>query len=458
MRLNRIGFAAVVAAVAACADQGPTAAELEAMLRNPDDPSAHAIDAKTEAWLLLHRKSIHSLTSTDFGDLRFLAPLIGNRRLVQLGEVHGVEQDYAMKVRLVKYLHEELGFDVVAFESGFYECWKTDLGISAQSNHTGLLNSSCLYGIWGTPEVDELFDYLKRRRTTARPLRVAGFDPAAVSATLVKTMGRHAFVLKALAHLDDTLVTRLADTDSTFVHYQYYRNQTARTLWLSENEARVRADYERLRQLAGQHRALIGASVPELPNAALLLGRTAANAIAWLDAGTASPLTAFMRVRDSAMASNTDFLLDTLYAGRKVIVWAHNHHVGNIPYDAGSWFLQSMGRVLAEKRRSEMYTIGFYRYRGTPGSGAQAFSVPPHEPGALEAILYHARRKILFVDMLQAQRSDSTEWMFTPIPSYDNGLTIFRNKYDAIIQIDSVSQSVLRPILPGTPPITGVPF
>jgi erythromycin esterase-like protein len=32
------------------------------------------------------------------------------------------------KVRLIKYLHQEMGFDVIAFESGLYECFQADRG------------------------------------------------------------------------------------------------------------------------------------------------------------------------------------------------------------------------------------------------------------------------------------------------------------------------------------------
>jgi erythromycin esterase len=68
---------------------------------------------------------IRSLVAAgDFSDLAPLADFVGNRRIVLLGESgHGVAEFNHLKVRLVKYLHEELGFDVVAFESSFYECW-----------------------------------------------------------------------------------------------------------------------------------------------------------------------------------------------------------------------------------------------------------------------------------------------------------------------------------------------
>lgn len=49
-------------------------------------------------------------TDEDFSDLGCLASLIGNARIVQLGEsTHGDGAAFAAKVRVVKFLHRELG-------------------------------------------------------------------------------------------------------------------------------------------------------------------------------------------------------------------------------------------------------------------------------------------------------------------------------------------------------------
>ena len=46
---------------------------------------------------------------------------------MQLGESgHGVREFNLAKVRLIRFLHEEMGFDVLAFESGLFECWQAE--------------------------------------------------------------------------------------------------------------------------------------------------------------------------------------------------------------------------------------------------------------------------------------------------------------------------------------------
>src|SRR5262245_22132107 len=60
--------------------------------------------------------------STDFADLRRVGEAIGNARIVLLGEQsHGDGTVFLLKARLIEYLHRELGFDVLAFESGLYD-------------------------------------------------------------------------------------------------------------------------------------------------------------------------------------------------------------------------------------------------------------------------------------------------------------------------------------------------
>ena len=58
----------------------------------------------------------------DFSDLLPLKQEIGNARIVMLGEqTHGEGETMSAKIRLIKFLHREMGFDVLAFESSIFE-------------------------------------------------------------------------------------------------------------------------------------------------------------------------------------------------------------------------------------------------------------------------------------------------------------------------------------------------
>src|SRR3569833_49275 len=64
----------------------------------------------------------------DFSDLVPLIDKFGTARVVQLGEPgHGAGSSFSAKARLVKFLHERMGFEVLVWESGLY-----DVGLSAE--------------------------------------------------------------------------------------------------------------------------------------------------------------------------------------------------------------------------------------------------------------------------------------------------------------------------------------
>jgi erythromycin esterase len=59
--------------------------------------------------------------TNNFDDLEFLKDFIKEKRIVCLGEEwHGNETFNEVKNRIVKYLHKELEFEVIIFESGIY--------------------------------------------------------------------------------------------------------------------------------------------------------------------------------------------------------------------------------------------------------------------------------------------------------------------------------------------------
>ena len=76
--------------------------------------------------LLKLKELVHSISiepqNTDFTDLSSLGNNIGEKKIVMLGEQHGDGSVILTKIRLVKYLHEKLGFNTIFFESSLSKC------------------------------------------------------------------------------------------------------------------------------------------------------------------------------------------------------------------------------------------------------------------------------------------------------------------------------------------------
>lgn len=152
-----------------------------------------------EGWIpsvLQRHRPIRSLVSEDFRDLSFLRDVVGDRSLVHVGESgHGMAEFNHLKVRLVKYLHRELGFDVLAIESSFWGCWDADRRAAELSPEAFM--RACAVPVWQTREIVEIFRYARETRGPwSRSIRClpngfAGptlrFSPSIVSAVAPRT-------------------------------------------------------------------------------------------------------------------------------------------------------------------------------------------------------------------------------------------------------------------------------
>jgi erythromycin esterase len=139
------------------------------------DPLAPIVPPLTATWVKQNTRPIRSLSSTDYSDLQFLKPLLKGKSIVQLGESgHGVAEFNLAKVRMIKFLHQEMGFDVIAFESSFYECYRANQQIAEKPVSDVLRN--CLVPVWHTREVLPLFEYIRETKQRPNPLALTGFD------------------------------------------------------------------------------------------------------------------------------------------------------------------------------------------------------------------------------------------------------------------------------------------
>src|SRR4051812_15253729 len=115
---------AVAAGATARVGQAETQDLFDRLIRGFATPKpTDTIDPATRdariAWLQANSAPLRSIdpADTDFADLEPLARAIGDARIVMLGEqTHGDGATFLAKCRLVHFLHERLGFDVLSFE------------------------------------------------------------------------------------------------------------------------------------------------------------------------------------------------------------------------------------------------------------------------------------------------------------------------------------------------------
>ena len=108
-----------------------------------------------------------------FENLSGLKESLKDVEIIAIGEnTHGLGEIFSAKTELVKFLHRELGFDLILFESGFGDgalAWEKIDSLSTKE-YTGIFSSNFYYN---SEEIENLVSYVKLQNGK---LRIQGFD------------------------------------------------------------------------------------------------------------------------------------------------------------------------------------------------------------------------------------------------------------------------------------------
>jgi erythromycin esterase len=290
---------------------------------------------------------------TNFSDLAPLKIAIGNSRVVMLGEQdHGDAPTFLAKTRIVKYLHEEMEFDIIAFESDFYSLNQSKQSIDEVKGN--------IYSIWtNCAQNDDLFSYIDNQLSTNSGLVVTGFD------------SRHSAVYSDSNYVKD-FDSLLASTNIPYYSSSNYELFEFLLLDIIEKEYQSKTDkieqdffFKALDSIKVQLNQIQFSNkdfwIHEISN---LKGHTEN---AW-ENGVNLKGGMNVNIRDKQMGENLLWLILNKYPDKKIIVWAHNAHIAkNI--NQMELYKQNItsGNVVYERIGDQMYTLGFDSYSGKAG-------------------------------------------------------------------------------------------
>jgi erythromycin esterase len=285
-----------------------------------------------------------------FDDLLFLDEMIGDARIVALGEAsHGTAEFFRMKHRLLEYLVERKGFSVLAMESPWVEGLATDRFIKTGEGGVAAALAGTHFSIWKTTEVSDMLDWMRaynRSRGDRPVLSFAGFDmqstKAASSLVLAYAdcLGAEASDrIRELYRGIETLDRR--DTDVP----------AAEKLRFKDNAI------EAIRLLEAFRGSVRDVSSVETHRDALQAARIVLQACEMHSGGDGLPPWA---IRERSMAENVKWLLEERFPGEKIVLWAHNGHVRTAPYSG----IDSQGMYLRAWYGAQMVVLGLASYHG----------------------------------------------------------------------------------------------
>ena len=113
----------------------------------------------------------------DTKDLKVLDKLIGNSRVVALGEVsHGSSEIFKMKNRIIQYLAVNNGFDIFSIEAAMPESYKlNDYTVRGEGDPKKLI-AGMYFWTWRTEEVLNMVEWMRKFNQPKQRIAFTGFD------------------------------------------------------------------------------------------------------------------------------------------------------------------------------------------------------------------------------------------------------------------------------------------
>ncbi|WP_448564788.1 erythromycin esterase family protein [Thalassotalea ganghwensis] len=273
--------------------------------------------------LFFHANAVCAMSiQDDYSDLAIFGEQIKDKRIIYLDELtHGEHEVYALKTRLIKYLHQQHNFNVLLLESGLYDVQEIDKK-SAQSetaNLTTLAPGNIFYGYATDQGFTELLNYIDQQRQQEKSLQLSGFDG--------RLSGEHS--VSQLVPMLKTIV------DTYLLESQKPQNwQSFATLLQSSLDRKPASltEQQKINHIKQTYQ-LISAleSIDKQPNI------DSPSYYAQLLKGVIRLFEVEHNYRrfdehDLIMADNIRWLMEHVYPQQKVIIWGHYVHVNRKGY------------------------------------------------------------------------------------------------------------------------------
>lgn len=339
----------------------------------------------------------------DYSDLQFLKKIIerDSVRVILLGEqTHGDGSTFLAKTRLIKFLHKEAGFDVLAFESGLFDCTNAWSDIQRTGNYTEGIRKA-VFPMWvNSNECEELLHYLQSTLKTGRPLELSGFDSQLTGyescQLLLDQLYKHE--LNFLTQGEKNLFVKLVclDEEVKSGKDKTYNNTLIDKI-ISGLDSLSKTDVK------FEFWKLVIEGVKLNYNGYLAMKYELAN---HNDAG-------LINARDLQMGKNLIWLAKNKYKNRKIIVWAANFHnfrnseeltstVEALQFiDAVNKKTITMGDILYDSLQSRIYSIGFTQYTGKRKNlqNNKTEDIPGYSDLSFENVISSVGNDFSFVDL-----------------------------------------------------------
>ena len=303
-----------------------------------------------------------------------LLDLIGNARFVLIGEAsHGTHDFYRERARITRRLLDERGFNAVAVEADWPDAYRINRFVRGITNDSaeGALDDFRRFPhwMWRNQDVLEFVAWLRERNDA---LAAAGRHREAAGFYGLDLYSLFTSIEAVLGYLDRVDPDAARRARGRYACFDHFREDSQAYGLAAATGAEEPCEEKAVAQLVEMQRSARrysdGDQADDERFFAEQNARLVQNAEEYYRSmfrGRASS----WNLRDQHMAETFDALVAHLghrHAGAKIVVWAHNSHLGDArATEMSSRGELNLGQLVRERHGREAVLIGFSTFSGT---------------------------------------------------------------------------------------------
>jgi len=374
-----------------------------------------------------------------FKDMEPLVPIIGDARVVALGEAtHGTKEFFQLKHRMLEFLVRRMGFTVFGIEASLPDALAVNEYVENGKGDPASALAGLGFWTWNTEEVLAMIRWMRQYNEdpgNLRKIRFVGFDMQAPGSSADRLS-----TYLALVTPQDEVRKLIDPLDPLTVRATEEKPSQAQ-------QATVKAAIAALDAHLEEHQAaLVQASSP----AAYALARHLVELLRQAQEMFWSPA---FSARDRAMADNVRWYLAQEPPGTRMVLWAHN---GHITFDPQTQADGAMGAHLRRALGPDYLAFGFAFDHGAfqaveKAKGLHPMSVGPAKEESLDAALMAASPGPFALDLRRLRSNGSVaDWFRIPRPVRSIGAIFEPGSEDGYYGTQSVPRAYDALLFVGT--------
>lgn len=360
-----------------------------------------------------------------FENLSKLKETLKDVEIIALGEnTHGLGEVFKVKTNLVKFLHQELGFNLVLFESGFGDgalAWE-QLNSLSSKDFTKSFSSNFYYQ---SEEIQELVDYAKSQNNN---LTIQGFDCQPQQNYLIKRMTE-------IAQPIDSVLANSVKVEMRGFNNLYQFENDKDTIAFNKQRERFNAflaDYETFLTQNEQELFRSETTKNEI-DAIKKSNEIFKNTYSTIEIGSMMGWPASANIRDKSLFEIIKWFKES-NPKSKIIIWAQNSHIEN--KTKPNYNVNWMGHYLKNTFGNKYYSIGAIVYSGKTLNYNGTIDFEHSDKNYLAYHLNQFRKDRFILNLREYDKPDFTRELLLGMESNGNiAEFIAKDRFDGLLFI-----------------------